>query len=51
MVSDEQENEENNDNVQQSTPKRQGTCWSLKVLEVYFLIFLALKVLENGHGP
>jgi len=29
----------------------QGSCWSLKVLEFFFQIFQAWKVLENRHGP
>jgi len=30
---------------------RQGSCGSLKVLELFFQIFKAWKVLENRHGP
>jgi len=30
---------------------RQGSCGSLKVLEFFFQIFKAWKVLENIHGP
>ena len=30
---------------------QQGSCGSLKVLEFFFQIFKAWKVLENRHGP